>query len=89
MASLKFRNCSIRFPLVFLGAFLVISIVTAFNYSWPLTRNALSPYFSESQIILPPSQHPEVEEVRQVRIAIEEAAGSFVFILEQPDSTVR
>ena len=86
MAALKFRNCSIiRYPLVLLGGFLAISIITAFTFTWPTPRNALSPYFSEPHIFLP--EHPEVEEVRQVRIAIEEAGGSLsLFLLEQLDA---
>lgn len=87
MALLGFRNCLIiRYPLVLLGGFLAISIITALSYSWPTTRNTLSPYFSEPPN---PPEHSEVEEVRQVRIAIEEAGGSLSFyLLEQPDAAL-
>jgi hypothetical protein len=76
MAAIRFRNFSIiRYPILPFG-FLAISIITAFTsyYTWPTTRNALSPYFSKPQVILP--EHSEVEEVRHVRIAVEEAGGS-------------
>ena len=77
MAAIRFRNCSsVRYPLVLLGGFLAIFIITAFSYN---TRKALRPYSSKPQIVLP--DHAEVEEVRQVRIAIEEAGGSLSFYL--------
>lgn len=87
MSPIRFRNCSIvRYPLA-LSGFLAVSIITAFTcyYTWPSTRSALSPYFSKPQDYLP--EHSEVEEVRHVRIAIEEAGGSLSFyLLEQPDN---
>ena len=76
MAAIRLRNCSIiRYPILPFG-FLAISIITAFTcyYTWPTTRNVLSPYFSKPQDSLP--EHLEVEDVRHVRIAIEEAGGS-------------
>jgi hypothetical protein len=84
MASLKLRNCSIRYSL---GGFFAVSIITVFGYTWPITRNVLNPYFSKPQIALP--EHSEVEEVRKVRIAIEEAGGSLSFyLLEQPEAAL-
>lgn len=89
MTPIRFRNCSItRYPLIPFG-FLSISIVAAFTcfYTWPTTRNTLSPFFSKPQDVLP--EHSEVEEVRHVRIAIEEAGGSLSFyLLELPDAAL-
>ena len=81
---LRFRNFSInryRYPLAILGSFLTISIITVLSYTWPTTRNALSPFFSKPQIVIP--EHSEVEEIRHVRIAIEEGGGSLSFYLSE------
>ena len=87
MAAIRLRNWSIiKYPQVVVPlGFLAISIITLFSYyTWPTSRNALSPYFSRPQ-----EEHSELEEVRHVRIAIEEAGGSLSFYqLEQPDATV-
>ena len=79
MAAIRVR-CSI-----ILGGFLAISFITAYSYTWPIIRTTLHPDFPKPQIVLP--EHSEVEEVRQVRIAIEEVGGSLSFyLLEQPDA---
>jgi hypothetical protein len=72
MAPLGFRGCSITQYLPFLGAFLAISVIATFSYTWPTSSNAIGPYFTQSQSL---PEHSEVEEVRQVRIAIEESGG--------------
>jgi hypothetical protein len=77
--ALGFRGCSIFHYLLVFGGLLAISIVTVFNHTWPT--------FSEPKSFLP--EHSEVEEVRQIRIAIEETGGSLSFyLLEQLDAAL-
>ena len=89
-AAVRFRNCSVIRYLLELFGFLAItiSIITAFTCycTWPTTGNAFLPYLSKLQDFL--AEHSEVEEVRQVRIAIEEAGGSLSFYLAEQSDTL-
>lgn len=91
MTPIRVRNCSIiGYPILPFG-FLSITIIAAITcyYTWP---TSISPFFPKHQPedFLPEQpEHSEVEEVRHVRIAIEEAGGSLSFyLLEQLDAAL-